>query len=135
MKLLARFRLIPLLIIGLIACAGHDMQTSEMTIRQHIGNSYGVQYFSRVEQIQYTFNVKDGEKQISRFWIWEPKINRVTFKGMDYQDAVTYDRHEIEATASSALKKVDAWFTNDNYWLLFPFHITWDTDAKVNNSQ
>ena len=131
MILLARFRLIPLLIIGLMACAGHDKQTSEMTIRQRIGNSYGVQYFSRVEQIQYTFNVKAGEKQISRFWIWEPKINRVTFKGMDYQDAVTYDRHEIEATASSALKKVDAWFTNDNYWLLFPFHIAWDTDAKV----
>ena len=134
MKLLARFRLIPLLIIGLIACAGHDKQTSEMTFRQHIGNSYGVQYFSRVEQIQYTFNVKDGEKQISRFWIWEPKINRVTFKGMDYQDAVTYHRQEIETTASSALKKVDAWFTNDNYWLLFPFHITWDTDAKVEDT-
>lgn len=123
--------LIPLLIIGIIACAGPDRQTSAMTIRQRIGNSYGVAYFSQVEQIQYTFNIKVGENQISRFWIWEPKINRVTFKGIDYQESVTYYRHEIEKTASSALKKVDAWFINDNYWLLFPFHIVWDTDAKV----
>lgn len=131
MKLFGKYLLPPLLLIGLFACAGHDTKTSEMTIRQGIGNSYGVQYFFQVEQIQYTFNVKVGEKQISRFWIWEPKNNRVTFKGMDYQESVTYYRHEIETTASSALKKVDAWFINDNYWLLFPFHIVWDTDAKV----
>jgi len=131
MKLFGRYLLPPLLIIGIIACAVPDRQISEMAIRQRIGNAYGVQYFSQVEQIQYTFNIKIGEKQISRFWIWEPKINKVTFKGMDYQESVTYQRHEIEATASSALKKVDAWFINDNYWLLFPFHIDWDADAKV----
>ena len=131
MKFFALFLLIPLLIISLSACAGHEQRTSEMTIRQGIDNAYGVQYFPQVEQIQYTFNVKVGEEQISRFWIWEPKVNRVTFKGMDYRQSVTYYRHEIEKTASSALKKVDAWFINDNYWLLFPFHIVWDTEAKV----
>jgi hypothetical protein len=134
MKFFAGFLLIPLLIMGFSACAGHDTQTSEIAIRQGIGNSYGVQYFSQVEQIQYTFNIRVGEEQISRFWIWEPKVNRVTFKGMDYRQAVTYYRHEIEKTASSALKKVDAWFINDNYWLLFPFHIVWDTDAKVEDA-
>lgn len=122
---------IPLLIIIVIACAGPVTQTPETTIRRRIGNAYGVQYFSQVEQLQYTFNQKVAEKQISRFWLWEPKINRVTFKGKDYQQSVTYYRHEIERTASSALKKVDAWFINDNYWLLFPFHLVWDTDAKL----
>jgi hypothetical protein len=131
MKFFGGCLLISLLLIGLGACAGHDKQTSEIVIRQRIGKSYGVQYFPQVEQIQYTFNIKLGEIQISRFWIWEPKNNRVTFKGMDYREPVTYYRHEIERTASSALKKVDAWFINDNYWLLFPFHIVWDTDAKV----
>jgi len=131
MILSGRYLFPSLLIITIIACTVPDRQIAEMDIRQRIGNAYGVQYFSQLEQIQYTFNIKIGEKQISRFWIWEPKINRVTFKGTDYQEPVTYHRHEIETTASSALKNIDAWFINDNYWLLFPFHIDWDTDAKV----
>ncbi|CAB1062494.1 hypothetical protein D1BOALGB6SA_7271 [Olavius sp. associated proteobacterium Delta 1] len=131
MKPLPRVLLITLLLLGLTACTGHDKETRQMTLRERIGNAYGVHYFSQIEQIQYRFNVKIGEKQISRFWIWEPKLDRVTFKGMNYQEAVTYYRHEIDATASSALKKVDAWFINDNYWLLFPFHIAWDTNLAV----
>jgi len=125
--------LTPLLILIIAACtaSGPVTQTSQISLRQRIGNAYGVEYFSQVEQLQYTFNVKAEEKQISRFWLWEPKINRVTFKGTDYKESVTYYRHEIETTASSALKKVDAWFINDNYWLLFPFHLVWDTDAKL----
>ena len=53
---------------------------------------------------------------------------------MNYQEAITYHRHEMETTTSSALKKVDAWFINDNYWLLFPFHIAWDPDAKIEDT-
>jgi hypothetical protein len=131
MKLFSRYLLPSLLIIGLIACAGPETQTTETAIRQRIAEAYGVQYFSQVEQVQYTFNLKIGDKLIRRFWIWEPTINRVTFKGMDYQESVTYYRPEIETSASSALKKVDAWFINDNYWLFFPFHLDWDMDAKA----
>jgi len=130
-KLLPKFLLISLCLVGLSACAGHDKETRQMTLRERIGNAYGVHYFSQVEQIQYMFNVKIGTKQISRFWVWEPKLDRVSFKGMNYQEAVTYYRHDIDPTASSALKKVDAWFINDNYWLLFPFHIVWDSNITV----
>lgn len=134
MKFIARFRLIPLLFIAISACAGHPTETGQAAVRQRIGNAYGVQSFAQVEQIQYTFNVRIGEKHISRFWLWEPKLNRVTFKGTDYTEAVSYLRHDIETTASAALKKVDAWFINDNYWLLFPFHMVWDTQATVEDS-
>ena len=133
-KLLLNILLVTLLTIGLLACAGptgHNKDTRPMTLRERIGNAYGVHYFSQVEQIQYMFNVKIGEKQIRRFWIWEPKLDRVTFAGMDYQEAVTYYRHDINTTDSAALKKVDAWFINDNYWLLFPFHIAWDSNIAV----
>ena len=133
-KLHLNILLITLLSIGLSACStpsGHDKDIRPMTLRERIGNAYGVHYFSQIEQIQYTFNVKIGEKQIRRFWIWEPKLDRVTYKGTDYQAAVTYYRHDIGTTDSSALKKIDAWFINDNYWLLFPFHIAWDADITV----
>ncbi len=134
MKLLPKILLIALLFCGLSACAGHDQETRQMTLQERIGNAYGVNYFSQVDQIQYMFNVKIGEKLIRRFWIWEPKIDRVTFKGMNYQEAVTYYRHDIDTTDSSALKKVDAWFINDNYWLLFPFHIAWDTNIAIEDT-
>ena len=132
-KVIPRTALIVLLMLGLSACAGHDQETRKMTLRQAIGNAYGIHYFSQIEQIQYEFNVKIGEKLIKRFWIWEPKTERVIFKGMNYREAITYHRHEIETTASQALKKVDAWFINDNYWLLFPFHIAWDSTVKVDD--
>ena len=133
MKPLPKTLLLTLLLLGLSACSAQNQETRPMTLRQRIGNAYGIHYFSQVEQIQYTFNAKIGEKQIRRFWIWEPKLGRVTFKGMSYQDAVTYQRDEIDTTASAALKKIDAWFINDNYWLLFPFHIAWDANIKIDD--
>ena len=119
-----------LLTVSMAACAGPNKERGRTT-RQHIAESYGLQYFGEVEKIQYTFNVKIGEKQIKRFWIWEPHFDRVTFKGMDYQEAITYDRSEMVSTESNKLKKIDAWFINDNYWLLFPYHVAWDTNANV----
>ena len=119
-----------LLTVGMTSCAGRSKE-HPTTVRQLIAESYGLQHFNEVGKIQYTFNVKLGEKLISRFWIWEPRLDRVTFKGMDFQEAITYNRDEIEGTESNKLKKIDAWFINDNYWLLFPYHVAWDTNAKV----
>lgn len=130
-KLLSKAVLVTVLVLTLSACAGQNRETRKMTLRQGIGNAHGVSYFGSVEQIQYQFNVRIGDKIIKRFWIWEPNLDRVTFKGMNYQKAVTYYRREIETTSSAALKKVDAWFINDNYWLMFPFHIVWDANIKV----
>ena len=130
MNLCSKFFTVFLLTVSITACAGLTKE-SGMTVRQHIAESYGLQYFDEVEKLQYTFNVQKGEDQVRRFWIWEPVLNRVTYKGMDYQDAVTYDRSQIDAAASDKLKKIDAWFINDSYWLLFPFHVAWDTNAKV----
>ncbi len=122
--------LVFLLAVGVTACASIEKEP-RVTVRQRIAESYGLQHFGQVEKIQYTFNVRLGEKQIRRFWIWEPAVDRVTFKGMDFQEAITYDRSDMTRTESNKLKKIDAWFINDNYWLLFPYHVAWDTSAKV----
>ncbi len=131
MKLFPKAVMVALLAITLSACATQNKETRRMTLRQSIGNAYGVDYFDSIEQIQYEFNVRIGDKRIKRFWIWEPKLDRVTFQGMNYRKAITYNRRDIETTTSSALRKVDAWFINDSYWLLFPFHVVWDANIKV----
>ena len=131
MKPVLTLFMVVLLIAGLAACAGGDKESRAMAVRQHIGQSYGVQYFDQIEQVQYTFNVKKGDKHTRRFWIWEPKRDRVTFDGMDYKDPITYYRSDLQTNPSNKLKSIDAWFINDNYWLLFPFHVAMDTQATV----
>lgn len=123
-----------LIVIGiclsiLLGCAGHQRTDS---VRERIANAYGADRFSQVEQLQYTFNVKIGDKQIKRVWAWRPKANSVTFFGTaDQGGHITYHRNIMKNQPSERLKKVDAWFINDQYWLLFPLHLVWDRNTKV----
>ena len=103
-------------------------------VRQRIAVSYGIDHFDQVEQIQYTFNVKVGDKKVNRFWIWEPKVDKVTFKAGNNEEYISYNRKEINDASSEKLKKIDAWFINDNYWLLFPYRVAWDSRVKAEDS-
>ena len=125
------FSMVVLLIAGLAACAGGDKESRAMAVRQRIGQSYGVQYFDQIEQVQYTINIRKGDTHTRRFWIWEPKLDRITFDGMDYKDPITYYRKDLQTNPSNKLKSIDAWFINDNYWFLFPFHVARDTGTLV----
>lgn len=81
-KSLPQLLLITLLSLGLFACAGSGKGneiTRPMTLTERIGNTYGIHYFPQVEQIQYMFNVKIGDEHVRRFWVWEPKLDRVTY--------------------------------------------------------
>jgi hypothetical protein len=40
-------------------------------------------------------------------------------------------RSELGSQPDSVKNEVDPAFTNDNYWLIFPFHAYWDTSATV----
>jgi hypothetical protein len=131
MKPVLTLALIATLIIGLNGCAGGDKQSQTTTIRQRIAQSYGFEYFGQIEQIQYTFNVRIGDKHARRFWIWEPKLDKVTFDGMDYKDPITYYRKDLQTNPSTKLKSIDAWFINDHYWFLFPFHVALDTQTRL----
>ena len=123
--------MVVLLIAGLAACAGGDKESRAMAVRQRIGQSYGLQYFNQIEQVQYTYNVKKGDTHTRRFWIWEPKLDRVTFDALDYTDPITYYRKDLQTNPSHMLKSIDAWFINDNHWFLFPFHVAMDTRTTV----
>ena len=80
-KPVLKFALVVSLIAGLAACAGTGKESRDAAPRQRIAGSYGFQYFNRIEQVQYTFNERKGDKHVRRFWIWEPKLDKVTFDG------------------------------------------------------
>lgn len=134
MRALLKLIAIALLIFGLTAGCSIPQPVATKDIRHRIAETYGSESFSRVEVLEYTFNVQIGEKQISRSWIWWPQVEQVTLKRGSDQGALTYNRLELDENPPQDLKQIDAWFINDNYWLLFPIHMIRDSQAKVEDT-
>ena len=67
---------------------------------------------------------------VSRSWEWNPKTDAVSYDGKDKDGKpvkVTYQPSQ----ATGVPEDIDANFVNDQYWLLLPFHVIWDTSATV----
>lgn len=121
-----KYTLLLFLISLLLSCT--DTQ-QEQTIVQKIAEANGFENFEDVEELRYTFNVKVNDTlRTSRAWTWNPKTNMVTLTTPD--STVTYN-HKTEAAAN---EKTDQRFINDQYWLLFPFHLVWD-DMEWENTE
>lgn len=131
MKSPIRYFVITLVWVIAAACAGVNNGGGEADMRQKVADAYGIQKFGQIEQMRYTFNVQAGDKHVSRSWIWQPKTDEVTFTAGSDAQPISYSRKNISAAAPDNLKKIDGRFINDNYWLLFPIHMAWDHQAKV----
>jgi hypothetical protein len=99
---------------------------------QRLADVTGARRFDQIEALRYTFNVKIADKVIHRAWTWEPPADRVTFAGTaDQGGRIAYARADLASQPAQQLKNVDAWFINDNYWLLFPLRVAWDDTVTV----
>lgn len=113
-----------LIFIALLLCLSNFLfaQTDAKELSQKVANAYGFQKFNKVKTLSYTFNVKrDTFPATSRSWKWNVKENTVTMTTS--KETVTYKRDTIQ---SAAMKSIDGRFINDQYWLIFPFHLVWD---------
>ena len=115
-----------MLLLLLFSCKSENenqpvSESEELTIVQKIAEANGFENFKDVEELQYTFNVEVNDSLRSRrVWTWNPKKNMVTLTTSD--STVTYNRQ----TEAAANEQIDQRFINDQYWLLFPFHLVWD---------
>lgn len=106
-------------------------------IAEQIAKTYGLDSWGQIEQIRYTFNADLPGVKISHAWIWEPKADRVSYEGKDAAGKplkVTYVRSQIGSQPAVVKDEVDPAFMNDQYWLLFPFHLVWDKSAEVTDA-
>jgi hypothetical protein len=106
-------------------------------IVEKLAKTYGLGSFGQIEAIRYTFNVQSAGLNLSRSWIWEPKTDQVTYEGKDESGKpvkVTYLRSQLGSQPADVTETIDPDFLNDNYWLILPFHIVWDTDATVEDA-
>jgi hypothetical protein len=102
-------------------------QTDGNGLAQKVANAYGIKDFKKAKSMSFTFNVKrDTFPSTSRSWDWNMEQNIVTMK--DPKQTVTYRRDTIQ---SAAMKNIDGKFINDQYWLLFPFHIAMDKGCTL----
>jgi len=92
---------------------------------------YGIENFANVAELRYVFHAAIGDERIVRLWAWEPDKNRVTFRTNTSGKTHTYRRDQLGDQTSDEIKQIDQWFINDQYWLLFPFHLIWDTEISV----
>ena len=98
-------------------------------IAEKMVKTFGLDSFGQVEGIRYTFNVERPGANVARSWEWDPKTDTVTYEGKDKDGKpvkVAYKRSQ-----AGLPEDIDANFLNDQYWLLLPFHVIWDTNAIV----
>ena len=101
-------------------------QKTAQTTAVKLANKYGVKKFKNVNNLAYTFNVQRDTTTTSRSWNWDVKRNIITMTTP--KEKVTYQRDTI---TTKEMKAVDARFINDQYWLLFPFHVVWDAGTTL----
>ena len=129
-----RVMMIRLLMFAVLILASTSWAQTRPPVAEKMAKTFGIDSWGQIEAIRYTFNIELPGLKASRTWTWEPKANRVTFEGKDKsgkQVKVTYVRSEIDSQPENVKKEVDPGFVNDQYWLIFPFHVIWDTGASV----
>jgi hypothetical protein len=105
-------------------------------VAEQIAKTYGIDSWGQIDAIRYTFNLDLPalKVKLSRSWVWEPKADRVSYDGKDKAGnpvKVTYVRSQISSQPDVVKNEIEPGFINDQYWLVFPFHVVWDTGAKV----
>jgi len=130
-------RTIRLLVLGTLLAAPSLAQERPPIVEQ-MAKAYGLDSFGKIERIRYTFNLDLPGLKLSRSWEWDAKTgDEVTYEGKDKAGKpvkVTYRRSQLDSQSALVKDEIDPAFVNDQYWLLFPFHVVWDASAKVEDA-
>jgi len=132
----SRFQVIRLLVLGALVIAATSRAQQRLPISEQIAKTYGLDSFNQIEAIRYTFSGK-GPLTLSRTWVWEPKTGQVSYDGKDKAGKpvkLTYMRSQVNSQEAIVKDEIDPAFINDQYWLLFPLHLSWDSSAKVEDT-
>jgi hypothetical protein len=130
----SRVTMSSLLAFGVLVLAATSRAQTRPPIADQIAKTYGLDSWGQIEGIRYTFNLELPGLKLSQTWEWEPKTGQVTYEGKDKMGKpvkVTYMRSQLSTEPANVKDEIEPAFVNDQYWLLFPFHVVWDTSADV----
>jgi len=125
-----------MLSLGMLLLAGTSRAQTRPPIVEQLAKTYGLDSFGQLDAIRYTFNLELPALKVSlsRTWTWEPKTGQVTYEAKDKDGKpvkVTYLRSQLNSAPANVKDEIEPAFVNDNYWVIFPFHVYWDTSANV----
>jgi len=129
----SRGTMIRILAFGLLVLAATSW-AQKPPIAEKIAKTYGLDSFGQIEAIRYTWNLELPGLKLSRKWEWEPKTGRVSFEGKDKAGnpaKATYVRSQLGSQPDNVKNEIEPAFANDQYWLVFPFHVVWDSSPDV----
>jgi hypothetical protein len=132
-KLVSRATMIRFMAFVVLILAATSWAQTRPPIVEKVAKAYGLDSYGQVDAIRYTWSAEFPGVKVSHAWEWEPKTNKVTFSGNDKDGkpvTVTYVRGDSKQP-DNVKHEIDPSFTNDNYWVLFPFHAYWDTSATI----
>ena len=135
----SRVPVIGVLLIGVLCPPAPVSAQQRPAIADQIAKTYGLDSFGQIDAIRYTFNVDLAalKLKLSRSWVCEPKTDQISYEGKDKAGnpvKVTYSRSQLASQSAVVKEQVDPAFQNDQYWLVFPFHLVWDTSATVQDA-
>ena len=107
-----------------VVCLLSTISTRSETLVDTVLAAYGADAFKNVNEIRFTFHGKIfGIIGPSRTWVWKPKADSV----ISVDKGVSYSRKSMNTDQ----REIDKEFTNDHYWLTFPFHLAWDKSVRI----
>jgi len=125
------------LLIGVLCPPAPASAQQRPAIAEQIAKTYGLDSWDQIDAIRYTFTLDAGALKLHRSWVWEPKTGQITYDGQDKAGKpvkITYSRSQLASQSAFVKEVVDPGFFNDQYWLLFPFHLIWDTGASIEDA-
>jgi hypothetical protein len=134
---ISRITTISLLIVWLLVLASTSLAQKCPPAAEKIAEAYGIDSFGQIDAVRSTFNIDFPGLKVAQSWIWEPKSDRVTYKGKDKDGnpvKISYVRSQLSSQPDNVKNEIDPSFNNNQYWLFLPFHACWDTSAKVEDT-
>ena len=117
----------PAILIALFSqCGSGSSATSGNAVIDKVAEAGGLENFGKIKELEFTFNVQKDTTAMSRHWKWMPKTNDVIFSSG--ADSVSFKRYD---TSTARLRELNGKFTNDEYWLIFPYHLVWDKGMTI----
>jgi len=120
--------------IGALIFSAISQAQTRPAVAKQIADVYGLEAFEQIEAIRYTFHLETPGPRFTRSWVWEPKTDRVSYEGKDKSGkpvTATYLRSQLDSQPANVKSEIDPAFVNDQYTLLFPLHVYWDSWADV----
>src|SRR5580704_16517557 len=131
---LSRLNVIRLLAFGMLLIFPATSEAQSPPIAEQIAKTYGLDSFGQIEAIRYTWNAEFPGAKLSHMCEWNPKTDMVSYEGKDKEGKpvkVSYQRLQLSSQSDAIKNEIDPAFLNDQYWLLFPLHVAWDSSATV----